>query len=83
MFFKGFFFQTCAIHRHLFVPQPIKYCHILFHVTDLKKREHKYAQLIKRFIDDLIWLSYGSELTEKINQALTNTCMGVRIKTYF
>ena len=28
------------------------------------------AQLFKRFIDDIIWLSYGSQLTVKIEQAL-------------
>ena len=41
-------------------------------------------QLFKRFIDDIIWLSYGNELTEKIKQALANSYMhGVRIKTPF
>ena len=41
------------------------------------------AQLFKRFIDDIIWLSYGNELTEKIEQALTNTCMEYELKLTF
>ena len=38
------------------------------------------AQFFKRFIDDIIWLSYGNDLTEKIKQALTNTCMEYGLK---
>ena len=41
------------------------------------------AQLFKRFIDDIIWLSYGNALTEKIEQALTNTCMEYELKLTF
>ena len=41
------------------------------------------AQLFKRFIDDIIWLSYGNELTEKIEQALTNTCREYELKLTF
>ena len=41
------------------------------------------AQLCKRFIDDIIWLSYGNALTEKIEQALTNTCMEYELKLTF
>ena len=41
------------------------------------------AQLFKRFIDDIIWLSYGNALTEKIEQALTNTCMKYELKLTF
>ena len=41
------------------------------------------AQLFKRFIDDIIWLSYGSELTEKIKQPLTNACMEYGLKLTF
>ena len=40
------------------------------------------AQLFKRFIDDIIWLSYGHQLTEKIKQAPTNTCIEYGL-TYF
>ena len=41
------------------------------------------AQLFERFIDDIIWLSYGNELTEKIEQALRNTCMEYELKLTF
>ena len=43
------------------------------------------AQLFKRLIDDIIWLSYGNdnELTEKTEQALTNTCMEYELKLTF
>ena len=41
------------------------------------------AQLLKKFFDDIIWLSYGNELTEKIEQALTNTCMEYELKLTF
>ena len=41
------------------------------------------AQLFKRFVDDIIWLSYGNELTEKIKQALTNICMEYGLKLTF
>ena len=41
------------------------------------------AQLFKRLIDDIIWLSYGNALTEKIEQALTNTCMEYELKLTF
>ena len=41
------------------------------------------AQLFKRFIDDVIWLSHGNALTEKIEQALTNTCMEYELKLTF
>ena len=41
------------------------------------------AQLFKRFFDDTVWLSYGNELTEKIEQALTNTCMEYELKLTF
>ena len=41
------------------------------------------AQLFKRFIVDIIWLSYGNALTEKIEQALTNTCMEYELKLTF
>ena len=41
------------------------------------------AQLFKRFIDDIIWLSYGNALTEKLEQALTNTCMEYELKLTF
>ena len=37
------------------------------------------AQLFKRFI----WRSYGNALTEKIEQALTNTCMEYKLKLTF
>ena len=40
------------------------------------------AQLFKRF-DGIIWLSYGNQLTEKIRQALTNTCMEYELKLIF
>ena len=41
------------------------------------------AQLFKRLIDDIIWLSYGNELTEIIKQALTNTRMEYGLKLTF
>ena len=41
------------------------------------------AQLFKRLIDDIIWMSYGNELTEKIEQAQTNTCMEYELKLTF
>ena len=41
------------------------------------------AQLFKRFIDDIIWLSYGNALTAKTEQALTNTCMAYELKLTF
>ena len=41
------------------------------------------AQPSKRFIDDIIWLSYGNALTEKIEQALTNTFMEYELKLTF
>ena len=41
------------------------------------------AQLFKRFIDVIIWLSYGNELTEKIKLALTNTCMEYGLRLTF
>ena len=41
------------------------------------------AQFFKRFICDIIWLSYGNELTEKIKKALTNTCIEYELKLTF
>ena len=41
------------------------------------------TQLFKKFIDDIIWLSYGNKLTKKIEQALTNTCMEYELKLTF
>ena len=41
------------------------------------------AQLFKRFIDEIIWLLHGNELTERIKQALTNTRMKYGIKLTF
>ena len=41
------------------------------------------AQLFTRFIDDIIWLSHGNKLTEKIKQALTNTCVEYELKLTF
>ena len=41
------------------------------------------AQLFKRFIDDVIWLSYGNELTKKFKQALMNACMEYGLQLTF
>ena len=41
------------------------------------------AQLFKRFIDDIIWLSHGCDLTEKVEQALTSTCMEIGVNLAF
>ena len=41
------------------------------------------AELFKRFIDDIIWLSYGDKFTEKIELALTNICMEYELKLTF
>ena len=42
-----------------------------------------YISIIICPIDDIIWLSYDNELTEKIEQALTNTCMEYELKLTF
>ena len=41
------------------------------------------SQFFKTYIDDIIWLSYGSELTDKIKQALTNACTEYGLKLTF
>ena len=41
------------------------------------------AQLFKRFIDNIIWLSHGNELTKKIKQALMSTCMEYGLELTF
>ena len=42
-----------------------------------------YISIIICPIDDIIWLSYDNESTEKIEQALTNTCMEYELKLTF
>ena len=59
----------------------ISLANILMHFIMLKINNIlNQAQLFKRFIDDIIWLSYGNELTEKIKHALKNTCTKYGLK---
>ena len=62
----------------------VSLANILMHFIMLKiSNILNQAQLFKKFIDDIIWLSYGNALTEKIEQAPTNTCMEYELKLTF